>query len=227
MFLWHIFRVKPLAAMSLLLCLATILACFLLRRRRPQQRTDRFLIGVLGLLSIYQGLRILESAGVVPLSIGANMDDAIELAIAAFYLIAALMLRLSTVNHLEVESAMRLARAAPPRSSRPEPAFDFSLDAISWALPQLSDGAFKLYAFLYLRAGHVRNRAPLGVEEIRLQLGKSQDQLNAHLTELEKAGAIAVNRQANSLNVEVLAHSRRNSGPIADELPRSAATLTA
>lgn len=227
MFLWHIFRVKPFAALSLLLCLATILACFLLERRRPQQRSDRLLIGALGLLSIYQGLRILEGAGIVSVSIGANMDDAIELAIAAFYLIAALMLRLSTINHLETESAIRLARAAPPRSSRPEPALDFSLDAISWAMPHVSDGAFKLYAFLCLRAGHVRNHGPLGVEEIRLQLGKSQDQLKAHLSELEKAGAVSVNRQGNRLNVELVARSRRNSGPVADELPRSTVTLTA
>ncbi len=227
MFLWHIFRIKPFAALSILFCLANILACFLLERRRAQQRTDRFLIGVLGLLSIYQAMRILESAGIVSIPVGASMDDAIELSIAAFYLIAVLMLRLSYVNHLEAESAIRLAQAAPPRSSLPEPALDFSLDAISWAMPRVSDGAFKVYAFLCLRAGHLRNRAPLDTEEIRLQLGKSQDQLNALLTELEKAGAVSVNRLGNSLNVELLAHPRRNSGPIADEIPRSTLTLTA
>ena len=38
MYLWHVFLVKPLAALSIIVCLGTIFACFQLRRQRPQQQ---------------------------------------------------------------------------------------------------------------------------------------------------------------------------------------------
>jgi hypothetical protein len=226
MFLWHIFLVKPLAALSIVLCLTTILACVMLERRRPQQNTDRFLIGVLGLLSIYQGFRILQGVGL--LTIGTTMDDVIELSITAFYLMAALMLRLSSINHLEAELAMRLERAAPPRSSHhPEPARDFGLETISWAMPRVSDGAFKLYAFLCLRAGYANGRAPVGVEDIRVHLGKTKEEIETNLVELEKAGAVTVQRDGTSFNVEMVAQSRRSTAAVVEELPRTSVTLPA
>ena len=228
MFLWHIFRIKPFAAISILLCLTTILACFLLERRRPQQSSDRFLIGVLGLLSVYQGMRILQGVGLLSIAIGPTIDDAIELLITAFYLMAALMLRLSSVNHLEAESAIRLAHAAPPRSSRQlEPVRDFSLDSISWAMPRVSDGAFKLYAYLCLRAGYANGRVPVGVQDIRLQLGKTREELESCLFELQKAGAVAVNRDGGGLHIELMAQTRRAPAPIVEEIPRTIVTLTA
>ena len=226
MFLWHILLVKPFAGLSILVCLATIFACVVLERRRPHHRSDRFLIGMLGLLSIYQAMRILQGAGLV--SMGSHMDDALELLIAAFYLLAALMLRWSSMKHLEVESAIRLARAAPPRSSRQlEPVRDFSLDTISWAIPRVSDGAFKLYAFLCLHAGYSNGHVPVGVHDIRLQLGKTKEELDGYLEELQKAGAVCVNRDDNSLNIELVAQNRRSSAPIVDEIPRTTVTLPA
>jgi hypothetical protein len=47
-------------------------------------------------LSVYQGFRILESVGLLSLSINSQLDDAIELLVTTFYLIAAMMLRFST-----------------------------------------------------------------------------------------------------------------------------------
>lgn len=228
MYLYHIFLVKPFAALSILLCLSTILACVMLERRRPHQGSDRFLIAVLGLLSVWQGMRILQGTGLVTVSMGTKMDDVIELAITAFYLMAAMLLRLSAVKSLEAESALRLARAAPPRSSRNlESARGFSLETISWAMPRVSDGAFKLYAFLCLRAGYPNGGGPVGAHDIRLQLGKTKDEVEAHVLELEKAGAVTVQRDGGSLNIELLAQARRGSGPIAEELPRATVTLPA
>jgi len=117
-FLWHVFLVKPFAALSVVICLATILACVLLERRRPAHTADRYLIGVLGLLSVYQGLRILQGAGILSISRGSNGDDAIELVITGFCLIAALLLRMSAQTRFETESAMRLVQAAPRPASR-------------------------------------------------------------------------------------------------------------
>jgi hypothetical protein len=225
--LWHILRVKPFAGLSILLCLATIFSCFLLERRRPRQSSDRFLIAVLGLLSVYQGLRILHNAGLVSI-IGNTMDDAIEVVITTLYLGAALLLRWSAAKHLDAESAIRLARAAPPRSSqRMEPLRDFSLETISWAIPRVSDGAFKLYALLCLHAGYNAGRVPAGVQNICLQLGKTQEELDQFLGELQKAGAVQVSREGSSLNIELLAQNRRNSAPVLDEIPRTRIKLPA
>ena len=123
MYLWHLFLIKPFAALSILICMVTIFSLFSLERRRPHHKTDRFLIGFLGLLSVYQGMRILESAGLVTLSANAKLDDAIELMVTVFYLLAALLLRLSSVNRLDAESALRLARARRRQSKLRAPSF--------------------------------------------------------------------------------------------------------
>jgi hypothetical protein len=225
-FLWRVFLVKPFAALSIVVCLATILSCVLLERRHPHQRSDRFLIGVLGLLSVYQGLRILQGIGILTISIGTKMDDAIELAITAFYLMAALVLRLSMNSHLDAVLAMRLARAEPPRSSRQiEHARDLpAIEILNWAMPRLSDGAFKVFAFLCMRADYTTGRVPVGAQDVRLQLGKTKDQLEAHLAELQSSGAVVVLREGNNLNIELLAHNRR-APDLSEEIPRSSITM--
>src|SRR2546429_4093803 len=95
-FLWHIFAVKPVAAVSLLICLATIVSCLYMRRKRPHETSDRFLLVFLGAVSIYQGMRILKGVGVVTVPVNASVDDAIELLVTMAYLVAALLLKLST-----------------------------------------------------------------------------------------------------------------------------------
>lgn len=223
LFLWHIFLVKPFAAVSLVVCLITIFFCFSLERKRPQQASDRFLIGVLGLLAVWQGLRILQGAGLVALSLGAKTDDAIELVVTAFYLMASLMLRFSTVNHLDLESAMRLARAAPPRSSRQPDAVlkdAAAIDTLNWAIPRLSDGAFRLFALLCLRVDVSTGQIPLSAQDVRQQLGKSKEDLDAHLRELENAGAVMVRRDGVKVNIELVAHTRKPLAAAAEDLAR-------
>ncbi len=229
MFLWHIFLVKPFAAVSILVCLATILSCFLIERRRPAQASDRFLTGVLGLLAVWQGMRIMQTVGILPMVIGSRTDDAIEMVIAAFYLTASLMLRFSTVNHLNIESAMRLARAAPPRSSRqPEVPFrdTVAIDTLYWALPRLSDGAFRLYALLCLQVDVSTGRLPMNPQDVRQELGKTKDDLDAHLRELESAGAVTVRRDGIHVSIEVVAHTRRQPAPAEDTSRVSAPAVT-
>ncbi len=228
LFLWHIFLVKPFAALSIVVCLATIFSCFSIERRRPHQASDRFLIGVLGLLAVWQGMRILQVVGILPVSLGSTTDDVIELVITSFYLMASLMLRFSTVNHLDVESAMRLARAAPPRSSpQPEAVSKeaAAMDTLNWAIPRLSDGAFKLYALLCLQADVSTGRVPMSAQDVRTQLGKSKDDLDAHLYELERAGAVLVRRDGGRVNIELVAHTRKNYATGVEEVARASTTL--
>jgi len=209
MYLWRVFLVKPLAALSIVVCMVTIFACFRLERRRPTQKSDRFLIAFLGLLAIYQGMRILESAGLVALSINATLDDAIELLIAMFYLIAAMLLRFSSINRLDAESAFRLVRAAPPRLgettsreltvSKSPPSFD----NLAWALPRLSDGGFKLYSYLWMHAD-AAGRAAVQAAELQLQLKRSLSELESYYAELERTGATVAKRDGGWVEFELV-----------------------
>lgn len=209
MYLWRLFLIKPLAACSIVVCLVTIFACFRLERKRPQQKSDRFLIGFLGLLAIYQGMRILEGAGVLALSLNSKLDGAIELLVAVFYLIAAMLLRFSSINRLNAESAFRLVRAAPPRSSLdgtakdlPVPKNSPALDGLAWALPRLTDGAFKLYAYLYVSADSAGRTIVLG-RDLELRMKRTQHELESYCTELEQAGAATIHRDGGRLEVKI------------------------
>jgi hypothetical protein len=208
-YLWHIFTVKPLAAVSIVLCLATILSCVMLERKRPHHGADRFLIAFLGLIAVYQATRILHSAGIVILSVDARLDDAIDLSVAGFYLLATFMLRFATGNRMDDESAIRLARAAPPRSQVRNPEMERELVRLAWALPRISDGAFKLYVYLCLRQEPASGWCALSSADVRLQLGKSADDLDRYLTELEKAGAVSVTREGPTVGVNIVTDPRQ------------------
>ena len=215
MYLWRVFLVKPFAAVAILVCLATIFSCFALNRRRTRKKVDRIMIGALGLLSVYQGLRILQGAGLVTVSMNAAVDDAIELLVTVFCLIGTLMLRFSSRDTLDVESAIRLANAAPPRSNHPfeklrdgdRPNDGAILENLAWALPELSDGAFKLYAYLCLRADPVTGRLSLNQGDLRLRIGTSGVDPEAYFKELQAAGACVIDRHNNKFDVEIRAQS--------------------
>jgi hypothetical protein len=182
MLIRQIFLAKPLAALAILVCLATIYALFKLNRRKPQNLSDRFLIGVLGVVAIYEALKLIGESGMLSLSVNGTFRDAFELIVAATCLLSAVLLRISRLDHSDAESAFRLARAAPPRSPGNLPATR-ELDILRWAVPRVSDGAFKLLAALTLNGS-----IPIS------QLGKSQDELDACLKELQQAGAVVVDR---------------------------------
>jgi hypothetical protein len=208
-YLWRLFLIKPLAALSIIVCLVTIFACFRMERKRPQQKSDRFLIAFLGILAVYQGMRILQSAGVLAISMSTALDDAIELLIAMFYLVAAMLMRFSSVNRLDAESAFRLVHAAPPRLSPdvtsreiPMPKNGLALDGLNWALPRLTDGAFKLYAYLYVHAD-AAGRASLQASDVQLRMKRSQKELEDYYSELERSGAATIRRESGHLEVEI------------------------
>jgi hypothetical protein len=218
-YLWHVFLIKPLAGISILICLATILSLFSLERRRPHSSLDRFLIGFLGLLSVYQGLRVLQSAGLVTISANTKLDDAIDLIVTMFYLLAAVLLRMWNGNRMDAESAMRLAQAAPPRSSRADAAMEApqpvnSLERLRWMLPKVSDGAFKLYAYFSIYADPTQGRISSTEEELRLGVGKSEEEVRQYLRELERTAEISVLQSGGRITVDL---NGRPSAPPPDE----------
>jgi hypothetical protein len=209
-YLWHIITIKPLAGLSIVLCLATILSCVALERKRPHQKADRFLIAFLGLLSVYQGMRILHASGIMNFSVNAKMDDMIDLSVAVFILFATIMLRFATVNRLDDESAMRLVRAAPPRSAAMRnPETERDLSRLAWALPRTSDGAFKLYAYLCLRSDPASGHPQVSSGDVRTHLGKSKEELDRHLKELEETGAVLVTRDGPNVGIQIVAQPRQ------------------
>ena len=210
----HIFVVKPLAALAILVCLGTIVTLFRFNRKSPKSRSDRFLVAFLGLLAAYEGLKLLREAGVVALSMNSVFSDAIELLVATSCLVASIMLRVSRVNHLEVESAIRLAHAAPPRLTRPDVALgskdSATLETLVWAIPRLSDSAFKLFTVLCLRSEAASGRIPVGVVDVQLKLGKSKEDLDRYLKELEDAGAVALHKYGTTMDIEIIAQQAKS-----------------
>jgi PAS domain-containing protein len=110
MYLVQIFRVNPLMAFALCVCLGTILWCIVLTRRQ-NSRLDKMLTGLLGLIAIYQAMRVLTDAGVVHLSNLRRLDGWVNLLIASVYLIAALILKLSSVDRASTKVRLRLVEA--------------------------------------------------------------------------------------------------------------------
>jgi biotin operon repressor len=227
----NIFLSKPLLGLAVLLCMGAMLVLFKLNRTPTRNRSDRFLIPFLGLLSIYQAMRVLTEARVVQFGWNAELHDAIELLMATLCLVAALIVRLARSNEFQLESALRLAQAAPPHFGRPAENLlsvrDLStIEALNWAVPRLSDGAFKLFAFLCLHADRVTGRVGVDQSEVRLQLGKSKQDLDACLDELERCGAISRRASTAGVEIEVVAQSRHSLQQPPERLPQPGKLVT-
>ncbi len=96
-------------AIALCVCLATILWCLLILRKR-QKGPERFLAALIGLVSTYQGLHLLIVAHVVkPGSEAFNSFG--DLVVTALYLIAVLVLRISLRERKNTQVHLRLVEA--------------------------------------------------------------------------------------------------------------------
>ena len=123
MYLAQIFRTSPLMAIALCVCLGTILWC-ILQTRRQQNQLDRSLTGLLGLIAIYEALRVLKDSGVGFLWHFHKLDGWADFLVATLCLIAALIMRLSGIDRSSTKARLRLVEANEkpagfPRSGRP------------------------------------------------------------------------------------------------------------
>ncbi len=108
LYLTKIFAASPLLAFALCIALATILWCILLARRQ-RNRLDKILTGLLGLIAVYEALRILRDSG-FPLS--PMLRDAwTDFVIAGLCLVAALILRVSSIDRATTKAQLRLVEA--------------------------------------------------------------------------------------------------------------------
>jgi PAS domain-containing protein len=110
MYLVQIFRASPLMGLALCICLTTILWCFLMAKRQ-QVGLDKILTGVLGLIAIYEAIRVLKDAGVILFPGIQKLDGWVDFLIASMYFIAALILKVSSSERVSTNARLRLVEA--------------------------------------------------------------------------------------------------------------------
>lgn len=110
MYLAQLLRSNPLLALALLICLATILWCILLTRRQ-RNGLDKVLTGLLGLIAVYESLRILKDSGFGPFTRFRTLDVWVDFASACLYMLAALILKTSSADRTGSRIYLRLMEA--------------------------------------------------------------------------------------------------------------------
>jgi PAS domain-containing protein len=110
MYLVQIFRASPLMGLALCICLTTIFWCFLMAKRQ-QVGLDKVLTGVLGLIAIYEAIRVLKDAGVILFPGIQQLDGWVDFLIASMYFIAALILKVSSSERASTKVRLRLVEA--------------------------------------------------------------------------------------------------------------------
>jgi PAS domain-containing protein len=114
--LFELFRASPLAGISVLLCLITILWCIRVITRRPAG-PERFLPCVLGLIAISQGLKVLQDSGIwhtpEPMH---RFESFVDLTIAGLYLLVALILEVSSGELVSATVQLRIVEANSGRN---------------------------------------------------------------------------------------------------------------
>ncbi len=128
MYLAQLLRANPLMALALLICLATILWCILLTRRQ-RNGVDKILTGLLGLIAIYESFRILKDSGFAVFARFRVMEGWVDLISACLYLVAALILKTSSIDRAATKVHLRLMEADEKRA-------DLS-NAVIAAVPEL------------------------------------------------------------------------------------------
>jgi PAS domain-containing protein len=106
----QIFRASPMIAMALCVCLTTIFWCILLARRQ-KVGLDRLLTALLGLIAIYEALRLLKDSGIILFPGIHRLAGWVDLVIASLYLVAAMILKTSSSDRASTQVRLRLVEA--------------------------------------------------------------------------------------------------------------------
>lgn len=110
MVLWKLFFTNPLMACALCACLATIYGCIVILRKR-HQGPDRFLAALIGIVCVWQGLRILRVSGVFLVGGSHSFETIAELIVTGLYLLATIILRISVIERKTAQVRLRLEEA--------------------------------------------------------------------------------------------------------------------
>src|SRR5882672_6113300 len=97
------------AAAALAICVSLATVAFAISILRKQFGGHRFLLAVVGLLSVGQGLRILISQGVIATANPHRDEGIVDACIAALFLVTLLLLRSAGSEMLKTNAKLRLA----------------------------------------------------------------------------------------------------------------------
>lgn len=217
--LWHAFRFAPSAALALLVCLVTIFWCFWLLRRAVYFTLDRYLLAFIGILSIYQGLRLLKEIGLMTVFSSRILNNFVELAVALLYLLAALIMRLSSEQRRYSDFQFRAAKAEPkqPLKVACPPLPKQYITPIEQLAPVLTDPAFKLYFYLCTRSEAATGWVTVD-DSALLALRKDFEEVANLLKELEQQGVcrLSTHGLARPIAVQLLS-PRQEAAPAASQ----------
>jgi hypothetical protein len=185
-----LFDVSPFLALSFCVCLGTVAWCIILLRRGCHHVADRYLIGFIGLLAVYQSLQILRRGGVIAVPHLRHFDEAVDLLVNSLYLLAALILRISNHDRFETIFRLRLAEALPATYvpdpiQRPDPRI---LEQLRSAASMLSGDALKLYVHICFHADRQTGLLEAGEEELLQFLAMDRKALLSAMKELREKG---------------------------------------
>src|SRR5208283_1583736 len=91
MYPYHLLQTNPFAVIALGICLVTIWFC--LRMVRVRFSHNRFLLAILGFLTVCQGLRILITQNVAMANILRRLEGLVDMIVAAVFLVAVLLFK--------------------------------------------------------------------------------------------------------------------------------------
>jgi phosphatidylserine synthase len=106
----QMFRGNVFVGLAMCACLAAILWCIFLVPKLARGR-ERFLVGLIGLISIFQGLRILKDAGVWALPRFSSLTDLATLIVSGLYLVALFVVHVFGEEHRRTTLRLRLSEA--------------------------------------------------------------------------------------------------------------------
>jgi len=198
----HLFDISPFLALSFCVCLGTTAYCIVLLRRGCHHMADRFLIGFIGFLSVYQSIQILRRGGVLNIPHLQQLDEAVDLLVNSLYLLATLILRLSNRDRFEKIFRLRLVEAeiqAVPLPHEPIRDDDVTdpkiLERLRRAAPMLSANALKLYIYICFQADFENGAVRATEEELLHFLANDRKALLAGFRELHERGLCQVDRE--------------------------------
>jgi hypothetical protein len=115
----QLFQKSPAEALALLVCLATSMWSARLVPRSGDNH-ERFLVGFIGLVSVYEGFRILKDAGFEFASVGQIWSDFSTLVVSMLFLLALLVLKIASHEHRRTKEHLRLVEATDSLGTLPD-----------------------------------------------------------------------------------------------------------
>lgn len=104
----EMFRANAFTGLAMCACLAAILWCVFLLPRLGRGH-ERFLVAFIGLIAVFEGLRLLEEAGVWRSTRSSTFESAAKFIVCCLYLGALLVVQVFGAEHRRTKLRLRLS----------------------------------------------------------------------------------------------------------------------